>query len=580
VTNLSQKANKLPRLFLHRYFTRAFSSANQQQLALAFMLLTLHGVLLWGFDTLFYKALLICHYGFFLVWQPIWRTQEKLSLASTMLFLAGGVLIMTFVSWWFIAFWLAGLFGLLGGRVFSATAKASHRNYLLATSYVLTVLLLWVVPKLLNASAEVAAAEFVVRYAITLLPLFILFSHVEIEESKNPPVLDFFYALLLILSAVILILASFAIAITSKASYTEIILQVMFGLALALFILSWLWNPHTGFTGIGQLLSRYLLSVGLPFEQWVKNIAALAEQEANPKEFTQSAMRELAALPWVSGIKWANEDSQGELGIVAKNHVELDFHGFHLMLYTHWPLTPALTIHVKLLTQILGEFYEAKLREETLRQNIYIQAVYETGSRLTHDIKNLVQSMGALCSAAELTSDADSEGLLALIRRQLPLLNQRLALTLDKLEAPAVEKSRPMNLSSWWEGFKTRHAQQRNIKFLTLALSEIEVNAEVLDSVVDNLLQNAIEKARSEPNLIILVELNAANEFFLEVSDSGKSMPASIADTLFKKHVSSESGLGIGLYHAARQARQAGYLLQLVQNKDGEVRFRLSQSKS
>jgi len=47
-------------------------------------------------------------------------------------------------------------------------------------------------------------------------------------------------------------------------------------------------------------------------------------------------------------------------------------------------------LHVQLLTQILGEFYETKRREETISQNTYMQTFYETGSRLTHDIKNIL----------------------------------------------------------------------------------------------------------------------------------------------------------------------------------------------
>ena len=68
----------------------------------------------------------------------------------------------------------------------------------------------------------------------------------------------------------------------------------------------------------------------------------------------------------------------------------------------------------------MGEFYEAKRREETLRQNAYMQAFYESGSRLTHDIKNILQSVGTLVTAAEQTKNKDSEALLDLIRRQLP----------------------------------------------------------------------------------------------------------------------------------------------------------------
>ncbi|HEY8118364.1 MAG TPA: ATP-binding protein [Methylophilaceae bacterium] len=484
-----------------------------------------------------------------------------------------------FVSWWLIAFWLSSLFGLLGGRVFSSRAQSTRVGYLLAAGYLLSVLLLWVVPKLLHASADIQVAEFFIIYVIPILPLSILFTSSEIEDGGHPPVLDFFYTLLLLLLALILVLGSFAIEASSNANYVEVILKVMFGLAFTLFGVSWLWNPRAGFSGIGQLLSRYLLSVGLPFEQWVKNIAELAEHETTSKQFTISAMHEVATLPWVSGLVWNTADGRGELGVPAKYKATLDFHEFHLTLYTRWPLTPALTIHVKLLTQILGEFYEAKRREETLRQNTYMQAVYETGSRLTHDIKNLLQSMSALCSAAEQSNEADNERLLALMRRQLPLLNQRLAMTLDKLQAPHDEKSRQIPLAAWWTSLQQRFAQN-NVEFVASYIPDLQIDAEVLDSVSDNLVQNAVEKAKNEAGMAIKIELGSTDEFSLDVSDTGKAMPQSIAEQLFKKHIRSETGLGIGLYHAARQARQSGYLLNLTENRNGMVRFRLTYDKT
>lgn len=553
----------------------SIKTAAQQQWALALLLLSLHAVITFGFNTPLQKALLICHYGLFLLWQPVWRARKILSIQSTLLFLAGGSLLIVFINWWLVAFWLAGLFGLLGGRVFSSQAKGIRLSYLLAASYLLSVLLLWVVPKLLDATAELAATEFVVFYLMPLLPLAVFFVPAETQETAHQPILDFFYTLLLMLLAMTLVLGSYTIQASSQANYVEILLRVLFGLAIALVIFSWLWNPRAGFMGIGQLLSGYLLSVGLPFEQWVKNIAELADKESSPKEFTQSAMREIAALPWVSGVTWDTYDSRGEIGAAAKHRAALDFHEFHLSLYTRWPLTPALMLHIKLLTQIVGEFYEAKRREEALRQNTYMQAVYETGSRLTHDIKNLVQSMSALCTAAEHASDADNERLLALIRRQLPQLNQRLAMTLVKLEAPREEVSQQVPLAEWWEDLQQRN-MQGNIEFIADRLPDLQINAEILDSVVDNLLQNAIEKSRNEPNVNIQAEISLSDRFCIEVCDSGTAMPQAIADQLFKKHINSDTGLGIGLYHAARQAQQAGYRLSLAENRDGAVRFRLS----
>lgn len=539
------------------------------------MLLSLHGVLMWGFDDPLQKALLISHYGLFLMWQPIWRSHQKLSPPALILLLIIGALLVFFISWWLLAFWICGLFGLLGGRVFSSQEKSSRIGYLLAGSYLLSMLLLWIVPKLLDASAELAVAELMIQYLIPLMPLSILLTRAETDERGNPPVLDLFYTLLLFFLAVILVLGSFAIEATSQAHYAEVILKVLFGLAITLIGMSWLWNPRAGYSGIGQLLSRYLSSVGLPFEEWIKNIAEVAERESNPKDYTIAAMRELAALPWVSGATWDTYDSRGEIGIKTKHEAILSFNEFHLTVYARSPLTPALMLHIKLLVRILGEFYEAKRREETLRQNVYMQAVYETGARLTHDIKNLVQSMGALCAAAERTSDTDNERLLALLRRQLPILNQRMASTLDKLEAPNSEKKHLLKLRNWWNALKIRYAHAE-VDFPISSIPDMQVDVEVLDSVIDNLIQNALEKGKNESSFSVKVSLASGKKVGVEVTDTGKAMPEAIAEVLFKKHVPSENGLGIGLYHAGRQAAKAGYALELAENRDGAVRFLLN----
>ncbi len=547
----------------------------ERQWELALMLLSLHVVLLFGFNDIVDRAIILCHYGLFLLWQPIWRTNDKLSPPAAILFLIAGVSLIFFAGWWLLALWLTGLFGLLGGRVFSSRARSTRIGYLLAAGYLLSVLIMWVVPKLLDASEDIAATHFVVTYLLPTLPLGILLTFREPEEADQPPILDFFYTLLLMLLAVILVLGSFAIQASSSSNYAEVILKVIFGLAFTLLTISWLWNPRAGFAGLGQLLSRYLLSVGMPFEKWVRNIAEHAEQESSAEQFTQSAMLEISTLPWVSGLSWITDDSHGTYGYKGSHRADFEFHNFHLSLYTKWPLTPALTIHVKLLTQIVGEFYEAKRREETMRQSAYMQAVYETGARLTHDIKNLIQSMSALCSAAEQTPDNESDRLLALMRRQLPQLNQRLALTLDKLQAPRKEGVRMMDVAYWWTSLKQRYSQVGNLTFGSPELANIEVDAEVLDSVVDNLIQNAIAKSKQQPGITIQCAVSGSDRFCIDVVDTGAAMPAAVAEQLFKKNVSSETGLGIGLYHAHRQSAQAGYRLSLADNRDGAVRFRL-----
>lgn len=552
-----------------------------RQWELALLLLSLHGLLITGMLGTMKIAFILSHYGFFLLWQPVWRNREQISRPALILFLLVGLSLVFLMNWWVMAFWLSTLFALLGGRIFNTQSKSPKIGYLIAAGYLIFMLLLVVVPNLFltvdtDSPNPVPLPIFFVEYGLALLPIAILFTRVSVDERGQPPVLDFFYTLILLLLAVIVVLGCFAIEASSSGNYIEILMRVIFSCAVALVVISWLWDPRAGFVGIGQLLSRYLLSIGLPFEKWIKNIAEHADSKQSAKDFTQAAMAEVAELPWVSALEWTSPEGDGQIGSKTKHSAQYTFHDFHLTLYTPWPLTPAMTIHLKLLTQVLGEFYEAKRREETLSQNVYMQAVYETGSRLTHDIKNLLQSLSALCSAAEHSTEEDNDRLLALIKKQLPILNQRLARTLEKLEAPKVEKNRIQKLATWWGLLKQHHAEN-NIEFSAGDLPSVDIDPDFLDSIVDNLIQNAIEKRKQDRGIEIRVRLNATPEYLVDVTDTGKAMPDEIAQHLFKKQVSSQNGLGIGLYHAGKQSLQMGYMLYLHHNESGQVSFRLRQ---
>nr|WP_294840727.1 HAMP domain-containing sensor histidine kinase [uncultured Methylotenera sp.] len=549
---------------------------NNHDRLMALMMLSLHALLIWGENGRLHTALLLCHYGFFLLWQPVMRQNGKLSWKMVSIVLMGGYLTTFLTNWWVTAFWIAGLFSLIGGRILSSESSHSKLPNILAASYLLAILLLWVVPKLLNANNDLLAAELLLVYVLPILPLTILFlsaKNISLSYTQN---IDFFYTLLLFLLTIIVILSSFAIGVIWQIHYVKLLIFTVFGLATTLVAISWLWNPSATFSGLELLMSRYLLSIGLPFEQWIRKIAAFAENENSAEGFLQASMRELAALNWVSGVSWRSETTDQEIGETTHFISTFSFHQLHLTLYSRWQFTPAMYLHVQLLTQILGEFYEAKRREETISQNAYMQSLYETGSRLTHDIKNILQSLGTLSAAAEQSNHAeDDTRLVDLIKKQLPRLSQRLASTLNKLEEPGVEKKNQAKVSHWWKSFKQLNAHQQVQFEAPINLPKTDIDPDVLDSVVDNLIQNALEKARLETDINIHVTIMPSNHFCIEVTDTGSAIPSSVADKLFKTHVSSKSGLGVGLYHAAQQAEHAGYLLSLTDNSDGEVRFRL-----
>jgi nitrogen-specific signal transduction histidine kinase len=548
---------------------------------MALMLLSMHAFLIFfDQDPVYRQMFYFLSFGIFLIWQPIWRGNQKLSVFALIALVTIGLSGYFYANWWLISLWLAILFGLLGGRIFSGDSKKNRLIHILAASYLLAMLLLWVVPKLLGASSDLEAAQFVIFFFMPFLPLAIMFIHNNLGPADDTPVVDFFYTLMLFMLAIIIILGSYAIGTLQEVNYIQVMFYTISALSVILFGLSFLWRPSTKFSGVELLMSRYLLSIGMPFEQWVKNIATLAEHETTPNGFTQAAMNEMMKLEWVSGISWMADETQGKLGGKTTHSTEFNFKDFYMTLHTRWQMSPALYVHVKLLTQIMGEFYEAKRREELLLQNTYMQAFYETGSRLTHDIKNILQSVGTLVTAAQQTNDDDNEGLVKLIRKQLPVLNQRIAATLDKLKAPSEEKKRQEKISAWWKELRLRYTQPQ-IEFIAAQLPTYDINAEVLDSVIDNLLSNAIEKTKYEPNTLIKIEiLELSNIYRIEVTDTGKAMPEDVAKQLFRKHISSHNGLGVGLYHAAQDAIQAGYGLSLTKNVDGAVQFAVTLSPS
>ena len=71
------------------------------------MLLALHAALAWGIDSLFSRAMLLAHFGLFLMWQPVWRGERSLDLRHGVLLVMGGILLAGWNNWWFMAVWLA-----------------------------------------------------------------------------------------------------------------------------------------------------------------------------------------------------------------------------------------------------------------------------------------------------------------------------------------------------------------------------------------------------------------------------------------------------------------------------------------
>jgi signal transduction histidine kinase len=537
---------------------------------LALMLLALHAAVVLDAEATVTRAFLLAHYGLFLLWQPLVRSEARIEPRLALPVFAMAALLVLVDSTWVMALWLAILAGLVGAAATSQNERGQRLAYLFALAYLLGLLLTWVLPHSLADTSLPDALQAGVRYGLPLLPLVILFLPTARQRSASST-LDFIYGLMA--------LGVFAVVAVAKVTYAWALVQTLLGMAGLLLLLSWLWNPRAGFAGLGQVTSRYLLSVGLPFEGWAQRLATLAERERDPESFVRDALTDLHELTWIRGGRWQAARGEGQFGEPAEHSLSHAFHGLSLTWQSPRPLTPALALHVRLLSQLLGYFYAAKVREQTLREQAYSQAIHDTGARLTHDVKNILQSMKTLLAAADTSTPEDSERLLALMKRQLPQLAARLSQTVDKLKQPAEMDVAHIQAQIWWTGLQTRY-EHDDVQFFADALDDTPLPQDLFDSVVDNLLTNALRKRQSEPGIVVEVRLALHPLASLQVTDSGSAAPEHVARNLFMSPVASDFGLGVGLYQAARQAARSGYRLELPDNQPGRVTFRLQATDS
>lgn len=545
---------------------------------LALMLLALHAAVVFDADAAWTQAFLLAHYGLFLLWQPLVRSETRIEPRLALPVFAMAALLVLLDSTWVMALWLAILAGLVGAVATSQHERGPRWAYLLALGYLLALLLAWVLPQSLGGSALPDGLQVAVRLGLPLLPLVILFLPATRQRSTSST-LDFIYGLMLSLLIMVMALGAFAVVAVAKVSYAWALVQTLLAMAALLLALSWLWNPRAGFAGLGQVTSRYLLSVGLPFEGWAQRLATRAERERDSESFVRDALADLHELTWIRGGHWQAARGEGQFGEPAAHSVSHSFHGLVLTWQSARPLTPALALHVRLLSQLLGYFYAAKVREQTLREQAYSQAIHDTGARLTHDVKNILQSMKTLLAAADMSTPEDSDRLLALMKRQLPQLAARLSQTVDKLKQPSEMDVAQLPAQAWWTALQSRY-EHDDVRFFADAIDDTPLPQDLFDSVVDNLLTNALRKRQSEPGVAVEARLTLHPLVSLTVTDSGAAAPEHVARNLFLSPVASDSGLGVGLYQAARQAARVGYRLELTDNQIGRVSFCLQATGS
>ena len=537
---------------------------------LAAMLVFLHAALWLDFGSAISRTLLLIHFGFFLLWQPL-QTKEKYTWYNGIIFI---VLVLAFAywaNWWLIFAWLILLIGIVGGRV--VTSSSERYVLFLAMFFLITELLIIAIPNLFSIIYNNPVFN-ILEFFILFIPVVIPFFPRAYPRHTGLSV-DLLHAITASLLVGLLALGSLVIMYHSGTDYFISLIYSLLAIGTGLLLISWLLSAHTGFGVLSQLWSRSLMNIGTPFEQWLSELSALKDQHESPSGFLDAAIEKLASLPWISGVKWQISNQLNIHGTKTKHQLNLSVNSHAVTLYTRVPVGGAMLLHCKLLIKLIEYFYLAKVNERELEKQAHLQAIFETGARITHDIKNLLQSMHSMVTILQTdTTQADSKSV-AILKKQFPYFIQRLEQAMNKLQTPQQFSKEEIYLMDWW-GELNAHYKDYNIEFNAEINTNPLIPFDLFDSIADNLLENAITKRKGEPGINISVDLKViGNTISLKVTDTGTAIDEKIAVMLFRESMKSDNGLGIGLLQAGKQAESMGYTLTLKYNFNGNVCFEL-----
>lgn len=550
--------------------------ARRELIVLALMLEFLHFSIWLDFGNPGSRSLMLIHLGLFLVWQPVWRSDEKISWQNSLIFFFLAIAIVAFMNWWLLFGWLILLSGFSGGRV--VINRQERNTYMIVLLFLISELIIKITTSLFEIAIPRGISE-LFSIALPILPLIITTLPLN-KDNVSMQSVDIIHALATATLLCALIFGSLLYTYLGGLDYLTALVVSMLAIAFFLIAFSWLLSPRAGFSGLSQLWSRALLNIGTPLENWLTGLSNLSQRLQTAEEILEASMDELNTLPWIKGLKWSTHASVGECGGTSKYETIFKSDDLTVIVYAYSWMGGALYIHCNLLIQLIENFYVAKLRERKLTHQTHLQAIYETGARVTHDIKNLLQSMHAITSIIDIEKDESTNKTVTqrMLEKQLPHLTQRLQLALDKLQAPGKEAKENIYLKDWWQDMKQRN-YEININFESDISGDPIIPAELFDSVIENLLENIREKMLIEAGLSINISLYSdSGNMQLLIADNGSKISAEKAETLLKEPIQSDNGLGIGLFQASRHAESLGFSLELITNKNGKVCFELKKT--
>ena len=541
----------------------------------ATLLLILHS-LIWLIDnTYLHASLTFVMYGLFLLWQPLLSKDKDIHFFSVL----APIILLAFFNHFYhnesLIFFSLLVSGMIGSRLFS---MSSTRPFdLLALSILIIEMAIGIVPKTFPQIKLPSEFETYIQIIVLVFILLFFFAPVPERVHRSRSQIDLMHGILSTTLIFIVLLGGIVINTLYGVDYTDGLLLTVFIVSTLAIGISWFWNPEVGYSGLGVLWNRYAMTIGGPFEVWINTLTTLIEEPyLNASDFLQAACDRLVENEWLNAIQWQFKTfsiSSGDKNGPAITHnlsEKLD-----VTIYFKSNPGQALRQHTILLTRMAYQFYLAKLNQEKMRAEEHFETIHHTGARLTHDMKNILQSIKASLDIVNLQPENEQPLPYKLLQQNLNQISFRLESTLQKLKAPELSTTiKYQTVSHWIENFRQEHSLPQ-INYRTDITADHSIPPDLFDSVINNLLSNALNKADITEVIIDLISNDGM--IVITICDDGALIAPELENQLFNKPVSSGQGMGIGLYQSAFMARTFNYELELASNRSGKVCFSLFQ---
>ena len=140
---------------------------------LGLMMATLIAAISFSDDINISRSLFITHFGFFLMWQPVFKQEVDFSLGKLIGLLSFIGIFLIWLNVWLTPFWMLLLLSLLTGRIFSQ--GMGRIAYGIAVLVLFLQLILITTPELFNLHGFTAPVQAVIEISLILIliPVFL-----------------------------------------------------------------------------------------------------------------------------------------------------------------------------------------------------------------------------------------------------------------------------------------------------------------------------------------------------------------------------------------------------------------------